>query len=564
MKQRATPGLRAILFASLLLAPVALRAQSWQWAAAAAGSSTSDPMIARTVVDATGRVYAAGSFSGTVTLGGTTLTSAGGTDGFLGRLSPSGAWERVWQVGGPADDQLELVVLDGAGGLVVSGGFESGVVAFGSMALSGTGAHQVFVARLDAGGSWTQAVAAEASQITDLEVAPNQEVVTCGNYNAGQGRFDSLTLPSRTVGLFVARLSPAGTWTQAVTAAGDVVDFASALSLAPNGDVVVVGETRSNRLSFGTIALPAAASAVLPSDGFVAYLSAAGTWTQATRLNGVYAEALIDVALTAAGETVVLGSYSSPTLTLGGFTLSKSSTTVGDNDLFVARRDAAGTWTQAVTAGGPGIEEAHRMAVASNGDILVGGDFGGPTARFGALTLTNTDPSASSNPSVVNYSSDAFVARLSPAGTWTEAVGVGGLRMDLGVDLALDAADNVYLNGTLGAGAVVAGLTTAANMRTAFVAKLGNAPLAVRPGMTAATGLLAWPNPAFAGARAGLRLPAPAAVAQTAVLLDALGRPVRQLAVPARATDVALDLTGLAPGLYLLRVGAATGRLVVQ
>ena len=62
---------------------------------------------------------------------------------------------------------------------------------------------------------------------------------------------------------------------------------------------------------------------------------------------------------------------------------------------------------------------------------------------------------------------------------------------------------------------------------------------------------------------ATLRLPA-AGVAGTAYLVDALGRPVRAYTMPAAATEIPLDLRGLAPGLYVLRCGAASGKLMVE
>jgi hypothetical protein len=53
----------------------------------------------------------------------------------------------------------------------------------------------------------------------------------------------------------------------------------------------------------------------------------------------------------------------------------------------------------------------------------------------------------------------------------------------------------------------------------------------------------------------------------TLTLLDALGRPVRTQQAQA-GTEVAFDLTGLAPGVYALRVQAgaavATQKLVVE
>ena len=87
------------------------------------------------------------------------------------------------------------------------------------------------------------------------------------------------------------------------------------------------------------------------------------------------------------------------------------------------------------------------------------------------------------------------------------------------------------------------------------------AALTARPG-TAAPALACYPNPARTAAT--LRLPAPAPEPRTATLADALGREVRRLPVPARATSAILNLAGLAPGLYVVRCGAATGRLMVE
>jgi hypothetical protein len=85
-------------------------------------------------------------------------------------------------------------------------------------------------------------------------------------------------------------------------------------------------------------------------------------------------------------------------------------------------------------------------------------------------------------------------------------------------------------------------------------------PLAATPATGAGQFSLA-PNPARD--RATLMLaarPQPTPVQ----VLDALGRPVRQLLLPARATSAVLDVAGLPAGLYLVRCGAATRRLRVE
>ena len=52
--------------------------------------------------------------------------------------------------------------------------------------------------------------------------------------------------------------------------------------------------------------------------------------------------------------------------------------------------------------------------------------------------------------------------------------------------------------------------------------------------------------------------------AATATLAGALGRTARTYLLPAHGTAATLDLRGLAPGLYVVRCGAAAGKLVVE
>ncbi|MDO7874139.1 T9SS type A sorting domain-containing protein [Hymenobacter sp. ASUV-10] len=93
------------------------------------------------------------------------------------------------------------------------------------------------------------------------------------------------------------------------------------------------------------------------------------------------------------------------------------------------------------------------------------------------------------------------------------------------------------------------------------LARLTNTLLAAQPALPAAPALDVYPNPAHH--RAILRLPA-APAARPARLFDALGRPVRAFAVPAHAAETTVDLAGLPAGVYVLRCGAVSRRLVVE
>ncbi len=78
-------------------------------------------------------------------------------------------------------------------------------------------------------------------------------------------------------------------------------------------------------------------------------------------------------------------------------------------------------------------------------------------------------------------------------------------------------------------------------------------------GLAATPKLAVWPNPTTADA---VHLTLPSLAAEAAVtVLDAAGRVVKRATVPADGT---LDVRGLTPGVYAVRVGAAMARLVIE
>jgi hypothetical protein len=116
-------------------------------------------------------------------------------------------------------------------------------------------------------------------------------------------------------------------------------------------------------------------------------------------------------------------------------------------DVFVAKRDAAGTFLWAVAAGGVGTQWGQSLAVDATGDVVVTGYFGSSTATFGGITLTNAAPATGSV-----TTQDVFVAKLSGnTRTWLWAVSAGGSTRingnDEGQSVAVDVFGNVYVTG---------------------------------------------------------------------------------------------------------------------
>ena len=283
-------------------------------------------------------------------------------------------------------------------------------------------------------------------------------------------------------------------------------------------------------------------------------LGQAPTFTEAISFNPSAANGISTgtaTAINVAGDQYVTGFFTG-TIALGSTTL----VSAGSDDIFVAKRSGStGAWFWAMRAGGTGNDASFGMAVDAGGNALVTGVFAGTT-------------SFASSPAAINLTSagnsDVFVAKFaSTTGAAAWAVRAGGTGDDLGFGVAVDAGGNALVTGDFEGRASFSSLALVGGNGgdTAFLAKLQAAgPSATTTGANKTTLTLA-PNPTCNAAT--LTLPA-AAQARAVTVADALGRVVRQAALPAQATALTLDVAGLAPGVYSVRCETATARLLVE
>ena len=114
------------------------------WSKLYGGVTNQDPRDV--AVDPSGAILVAGDFTGTVDFGGGALTSAGVTDGFIVKLDPFGA--HVWskKVGDAMAQSVSGIAADATGIFAV--GTFGGAVTFGAAALTSAGATDVMLAKL--------------------------------------------------------------------------------------------------------------------------------------------------------------------------------------------------------------------------------------------------------------------------------------------------------------------------------------------------------------------------------------------------------------------------------
>ncbi len=219
-------------------------------------------------------------------------------------------------------------------------------------------------------------------------------------------------------------------------------DQGNAIAVDAAGNAYVTGSTAST--NFPT-ASPLPGSSNRSKDVFVAKLNAAGSaLIYSTYLGGSADEAGFGIAVDASGNAYVTGyteSSNFPTASPLRATYS------GLGDAFVAKLNATGSvLVYSTYLGGNNADAAYGIAVDSSGNAYVTG-----------ITESTNFPTASPLQAGNSGERDAFVAKLSSAGSFVYSTYLGGSGDDRGSAIAVDSTGNAY----------VAGYTESSNFPTA-------------------------------------------------------------------------------------------------
>ncbi|MFC6221870.1 T9SS type A sorting domain-containing protein [Hymenobacter artigasi] len=572
-----------LLLAVWLLLGTAVRAQTpapdWQ-SALVVGGGNSNLTTKTTTSNLSGDLYVAGSFSGIVTIGGTTMISAGGTDGFVAKWSQAtSTFVWAYRFGGTDLDQVTAVALSGTR-VYVAGTFISPTAAFGNFNLTNYGSANsvttdAFVARLTDVGTtatvdWAQQFGGTGQDAVNALAVAGTKVFLGGQFASATAQFGSISRASSNAGLaydgFVAKLidgstSASTSWVQTITGSGS--KYVNALAL--NGaSVYATGSVGGQSATFGTIAVANGGA----SNAYIAKLNdtdPSGSWQWALRASGGGADQ--GNALVVNGPILYMaGTFSSPTLALGSNTITNAGTS-GTTDAFVAALTDAGstaTWNWGRQAGGSDDDKGTGLALYGTSGVYLAGSFASSAVTIGSTALAAG-------------SGGALVARLNDDGPgatvdWSQR---GGSTTSTTASCLTMSGTRMYLTGNFQNTATFGSQTLAsstAGQSTNYLAHLID-PAALTT--TATTSALSspdfalYPNPAHAAAM--LTLPAlPGTATAILTLRDALGRAVRTITVtlPTAGLRHELSLTGLPAGIYAVQVQAgkamAARRLVVE
>ena len=393
------------------------------WSHAFGGSGRQDPF--RVTVDTDGSVVLAGLFANAIDFGAAELPSAGATDAFWVKLSPAGQYQQSAAYGGTGADAARGLAIDGDGNIILCGSFEN-TINFGTSSHPSAGFVDAFVAKIDPAGTvlWSRAFGSTAHEYASAVGVDGNGNILVGGFFQGQLSFDSHTVTAvDALDVFVAKLDPNGAtlWAEQFGSTGD--DMLYELAVDPSG-AAFIGGRFPTAITF-TEPLTSAGG----GDVFVAKLDPTGNPVFGKGFGDGAEEELFGVAAAPDGGVVVTG-YFEGSINFGGDLLVSD----GGNDLFVAKLDATGNHVFSHRLGGPTEQYSAGVAVTASGEALVTGLFTGTVDFGGGPVQTAGD-------------TDVFLLELSPTGSFQRVRRFGSTGAETGVSVAVDATGPALLTG---------------------------------------------------------------------------------------------------------------------
>ncbi len=351
------------------------------------GGSSNDGAFA-IALDRSGNVWVGGSFYGSITLGGSPLTSAGNGDLFLLSLGSSdGAYRAAYRYGGTGDDFLSAMAIDSTGAVIATGGF-AGSTDFGGGMLTSAGRTDGYILKVSASGGhlWSKRFGdTDEDSGGGVAIGPSDQVnlvaAFIGSADVGGGKVNAATAVAGDI--LVARFGSDGShvWSKGTGARFDALRPAIALDMAGN---LLLTATYDGVFSMG--------GAIFTTDGD--YDVGVAKWDQdgihqwSYRFAGPDRDLSGGITSDAQGNVIVVGQYIGNSRMSGGAYMKS----FGSYDGWVAKMASSGQFLWSQHYGGIGDDAVSDVATDVQGNVWLAGQFTataelgkGPMSVVGAI-----------------------------------------------------------------------------------------------------------------------------------------------------------------------------------
>jgi hypothetical protein len=367
--------------------------------------------------DAFGNVYFSGFFNGTIDfnpgVGVNNLTGAGGNDIFITRYDTAGNFKWAFRVGAAGDDKGNYIHCSDSGYIVASGMF-SLTVDFDpgprDMSLVSGGSTDAWVMKLDSnanvhwakrlGGTGTGTEVAYA-----VAVGRDGRVYSTGTFNGnidldpGPGARNITTLGGTDI--FISVLDASGNYIKGERIGSAQFETVTGLALNAYDDIHLTGYFQTT-CDFDPGAGTASRTSKGGNDVYVLKLDSAVNFKWVNSMGGLGADISGGITCDDRNNILIAGSYTQ-TVDLDPGPDTFSVTSRGNQDVFVCKFHADGSFISAFDFGGTSSEYADCIAAGKYGSVYTGGRFSG-TVDF--------DPGAGKDEKSSGGSSVAYLQKV--------------------------------------------------------------------------------------------------------------------------------------------------------
>ena len=486
--------LQSSFFAAFLFSSLAIgQAPPWGQSLSFGGPGSDWGSVVK--VDRRANKYVAGYFTGTVTFGTRTLTSAGDVDGYIMKFRSDGSFGWAVRLGGPGYDQAFDIGFDGNENVYVAGSL-SGTATFESVhgaiqTINGSG-NCMFLAKYDPSGDlqWVQiGVSDFGSNNEGFGVAVNPASGMIYMVGRASGSITFTSLNGRHCKLsngdtdwhgYLVKYDTAGNcqWAEQDAAGGNSIAHKVAIDSANNAYLVgwfegsITFSSRNGKTQTVQAYSPTGDDPY-PDDAFVTKYNSSGDLQWINHIGG-WKGIANDVAVSptagnvtitgfignintgdSRAETLVSSQPPGATINLGGGDFSY--------DIVLATYDGAGVVQSASRIGGKDTDDGSGVAYDAAGNLYVAGLFGN-TVDFGGITLNGAGPN------------NLFVLKFTGSTLDWAKMAPGGATQNLENDSRLavnSSTGKVFVTGAYTGSAIFGGTTlTSAGQEDIFLATI--------------------------------------------------------------------------------------------
>lgn len=478
----------ALIFILTVMSATLLHADTPWWNRSY--GETQNDYGAAIATDASGNIFVAGSFAGSIDLGGGELIGAGDWDMFVAKFDANGyhLWSHAY--GGTSADNPVAVAIDPSGDVFVLGTFMRTVDFGGGPMTTSDGVRpDVFVVKY--GGATGAYIWGKRFGGDDFDTAGGIYVddmgrsVIVGGFTGTTDFGGGSVTSSGIYDIFIVEYDSAGNHIWSMQLGNSTSQCALDVALDASYNVIVTGEFWG-AVDFGGGMLTSSGN----KDVFVAKYSAGGAhvWSKRYGINDVSLnndpQSGRAIAVNSANEIIVAGDFVGA-INFGGGTLHA----VGNaEDVFLAQLDENGAHLWSRSFGGPSEDHANGVAVDGSDRVSVVGSFR-ETANFGGGAVASND-----------FSEDLFIAKYDDTGAHLWSGGFGDANnADQCLAVAFDPVGDLLVTGrfrdTLDFGRWPVLSTDGTGDTDVFAAKFTSDPTGIRPLSEALSLFPPHPNP---------------------------------------------------------------------